>query len=113
MKKQRLLLFSPLAMAVALVAYWLIGFSGQRTNIDLTTAGPVVESSPTDDVETARGQSVDSASALPVSAGGCLTLAQLATHPMFAADAARLDSVAITGPTIASYRGLSARYLEI
>lgn len=56
-------------------------------------------------------------SANPVSkpaadAGGCLTPEQIKTHPMFAEDFGRLDSVAVTGPTIASYRGLSSAELN-
>lgn len=44
--------------------------------------------------------------------GGCLTPEQIETHPLFAADYRRLDSVAISGPMIASYRGLSSAELH-
>lgn len=53
----------------------------------------------------------EDSSAIPVTsdtADDCFSPGQLETHPMFAADVGRIDLVATNGPTIASYRGLSA-----
>lgn len=42
----------------------------------------------------------------------CITPAQLESDPLLAAEYARLDSVITSGPTIASYRGLSSAQLS-
>jgi len=42
----------------------------------------------------------------------CLTLAQLESHPVLVNDALRFDAVTDSGAPIASYRGLSEKYLE-
>ena len=42
----------------------------------------------------------------------CLSESQLESHPLLSDEWARLDSLSVTGPTIASYRGLSDAELE-
>lgn len=51
------------------------------------------------------------ASKTPNAAVSCLSPDQIETHPLLAAEAYRWDAVAVTGPTIQSYRGLSSSEL--
>ena len=92
--------------------YWLL----QHQSVQITAE--------TDPPNSARGEassnnfeelSNDSRNAEPdaeTSSSGCLTAEMLEAHPMFAGEEARLDTIAVTGPTIASYRGLKASSLE-
>lgn len=46
------------------------------------------------------------------SVANCLSASQLESHPLLSVEWARFDSLSVTGPTIASYRGLSNVELE-
>lgn len=64
----------------------------------------------------AREEPIESAEAPKASGVGnvvnCFSESQLESHPLFADEQARLDALAVTGPTMASYRGLSYAELE-
>lgn len=63
---------------------------------------------------TDRSEYTGSGTADPVEDGvaNCLSESQLQSHPLLSDEWARFDSLSVTGPTIASYRGLSYTELE-
>lgn len=114
MIRSRTLLFLVALVVIVFTLYWIIKHPGS-TERDESAADSVTQEALVEANKSLVGDPPDNAnpiSKLAATAGGCLSPEQIETHPMFAADYSRLDSAAITGPTIASYRGLSSAELD-
>lgn len=112
MAKVRLLISFALLVGSAAVTYWLLQPEPDREDAKTDPAGSTESSSPVGSIYAFPSISNSIESNWDGLADDCLRPELLENHPMFAADAARLDSVAVTGPTLESYRGLSAQSLN-
>lgn len=114
-----ILLSVVLAAAVFAVTYW------QAKHGDLPISNEPAESAPRRAARDVVGKSMRPVAGEPSgdkdlgsnpgfseATAGCLSPAQIETHPMLSAELGRLDLVTTSGPTIASYRGLSAAALQ-
>ncbi len=100
-----------IAVAVAAALTLLVLLNIDTSPEAQSAAEPVDDSVPSVTVVQLDESDVARASVVPepdsADDENCLTPYQIETHPMMAADAERWDRVSVTGPTIASYRGLT------
>jgi len=100
-----------LAVIVALAVHWL-SRAQDSSDLPAESNGKVLLDTEVEpDVRApdyaAEVTSIDDVDFKIEDAATCLTSEQLESHPVLVEDSYRFDSVSITGPTIASYRGLS------
>ncbi len=115
MTKVRVLLFAIALLTIAVTHYYQFVAPRVPAHVDTideaalqneTSLRPI-SNSISAGVEEETGQ-FNEGTADPIN---CLTLEQLESHPILAEDSYRFDSVATSGSTIASYRGLSSAEL--
>lgn len=114
MSRPKLLFSSVVVFVVVFAAHWMVNRQ-VPTQVDDRTDNTAVQSDVVEAEDTVIAEPFGTdnhiSNASPASAGNCLTPEQLETHPMFSADYRRLESVAVSGPMIGSYRGLSSAEL--
>lgn len=109
-------------MATALIAgaaFWINSRSGSQARVEQSqeltpsiTSDAAIEGAGYLDSDSSPSNDSAGLAEHEISSAGCLSPEQLETHPMFAAEAKRFDSLSANGPAIASYRGLSIADLK-
>ena len=117
MIRRKLFVFSVSLVAIAFFCSWI--FSRSLSAVDSageaqkTTLPQKIISKPVLEPEIEHYDVENrAANELSFADEDCLSPEQLESHPLFYAEAQRIDAVAVTGPTIQSYRGISPEVLE-
>ena len=112
-----------LVLSIALIAAVFTGYLLMKRNdstvdvenndISSQEATETIVAKPTNPRETITSieHNINPASGTQVDASNCLSQEQLESDPVLAAEIARFDALATSGPTIESYRGLSSAEL--
>lgn len=115
MIRRKTILLSAVLIAIALSLNWIVN-RPVPSGVDANNADTLPQETPDEATIASIVEPSDAekrlASASQTADESCLSPGQIESHPMFNADYRRLDAVAISGPTIGSYRGLSSTELR-
>jgi hypothetical protein len=116
MIKPRNLILSAVFVAISIAAFWQTRHPSQVPNNEQAESAVTPQlrtdvAKPPPTSSTVK-EGTNAGSELVREEDDCLSPAQIETHPMLKGESERLDSVSVSGPTIASYRSLSAADLS-